>query len=103
MKNLKDFITESSIITEGKNECEVFDAGQVGTIDPKPQKIQISSDAKWVEISTNKVEYINFYNEDDLYEIENEDIDDNSKLFKNLKFGESAMTPDGNILIRIAK
>lgn len=103
MKNLKDFITESSIITESKNECEVLDAGTVGNPDPRGTKFNVSDKAKWMEIAED-LSWINFYDETDI-EVIIDEMDDSEagEIFYNLKYGESTMTPDGNILIRIRK
>ena len=102
MKSLKDFITESSIITEGKNECELIDVGQVGAVSPKVQKVQISPDAKFMEISMKNFEFINFYNDDDIYDITEENEAD-ANLFKSLNVGQSKITTSDTILVRIAK
>lgn len=103
MKNLKDFITESSIIVEGKNECEVLDAGTVGNPDPRGTKFNVSDKAKWIEIADD-LSWINFYDEMDIETIIDEMDDPTAgKLFHKLKYGESVITPDGNILTRIRK
>lgn len=105
MKNLKDFITESSIIAEGKSQIEVTDSGNDGMYDPnhKGQNVQISDDAEWMEINLNDG-FITFYNKDDIKAIANEEGDETfEKRVFSMKLNSSFEAPGGNAFVRVRK
>lgn len=104
MKNLKDFITEASIITEGKSQIEVTDSGNGAFYhhDYKGQTFQISDDAEWMEINVNDG-FINFYNKDDIKAIANEEGDE---TFEKRVFAmklNGCFETDGNAFVRVRK